>query len=192
MPKQKNSQSRFGFSSPRAFKQWSRKCRSPCGSLANWFRVLVADRQSSCTGSKKLETLFFKTRKRAKQTHSEVLKKFKNMPCVVFGGEFKTGHGYEIRNWQKNQLPKPIIIQMMASSVPYPLGDLIFHHNIWLWKTSLGVRRQLPYSVTPSTRWLTMMRARPNSPTTTYVSEKLQKLEAPCMLDPLRRRFFGA
>ena len=31
--------SRSGFSSPRAFQRWSRKCRSPSGSLKNWFFV---------------------------------------------------------------------------------------------------------------------------------------------------------
>ena len=30
-------QSRFGFSSPRAFQRWSQKCRKPSGSLENYF-----------------------------------------------------------------------------------------------------------------------------------------------------------
>ena len=32
---------RFGFSSPRSFQQWPRKCRSHYGSLANYFFVHV-------------------------------------------------------------------------------------------------------------------------------------------------------
>ena len=35
----KNRPGRFGFSLPRAFQQWSQKCRNPSGSLANYFFV---------------------------------------------------------------------------------------------------------------------------------------------------------